>query len=178
MRKTKRQLFWILLVLAGSALFYAALSLLNSAPPQENGVALNTFDADAINGISYLSNGETVALEKDAEGLWYAPAEPQRVLRQGLCSAMATQSGRLKAADIAAEGEQDLSVYGLDAPANRITLRQGARQVSYLIGDQNAVTGDYYLQIQGEPQIYTVKKAFAEAFFYDLAYLTQPEESV
>ncbi|MDO5601169.1 MAG: DUF4340 domain-containing protein [Oscillospiraceae bacterium] len=174
MRKTRRQLLLLGGALAALLLLYAAVTLLRPAAQEEGAVPLNTFDANAINGISYLSGGQAVTLEKDEAGEWYAPADPQRVLRQGAVTAMATQSGRLKAADTVANTAGDGAAYGLDTPANVVTLRQGARQVTYLIGTKNPVTGDYYLQIQGQPQIYTVEAAFAEAFSGDIAWLTQP----
>lgn len=174
MQKTKRQLLWLALALVVCLFIYAALSLLSSPQQQEGSAALNTFDANTINGISYLSSGETVVLEKNEEGEWFAPAQPQRTLRQGPVAAMATQSGRLRAVDTVADSAAGLAAYGLDAPANVITLRQGVRQVTYLIGIKNSVTGDYYLQIQGEPQIYTVHENFVQVFYGDIAYLTEP----
>lgn len=174
MQKKQKQiiLLLVLTVLAAAALF--GISRL-PAKTSEPTLFLNAMDADHIDLISYQYEGATITLSKDEQGIWTAPSQPQRKLRQPLCLMMVTQSGRLQAEDYRSTYTGSLADYGLQPPANRIVVGSGAEKTVYLIGEQNAATGDYYLQVEGETGMYTVSEDFVSAFYGDYPYLTDPE---
>lgn len=63
------------------------------------------------------------------------------------------------------EGVTDLGEYGLDLPQTIISVTQADGTVTqFAIGDQNLVTGEYYLQVSGDDGVYLVDSKLLDAF--------------
>ena len=63
------------------------------------------------------------------------------------------------------EQPEDLSEYGLDNPVRTIkaTLENGSGIIIY-VGNQNDLTGDYYIRLEGDDQVYGISSYVVTAF--------------
>ena len=57
--------------------------------------------------------------------------------------------------------------YGLDEPSLTVSVTAAGRTETYTFGTTNPVTGDIYLQREGDSALYTADPAKAECFAYD-----------
>lgn len=73
-----------------------------------------------------------------------------------------------KASAITASDEvteyDDLADFGLDDPANTVTLKTDSGLTTIYIGSQNAITNEYYLKTGDSDTIYVVDSAPATGF--------------
>jgi hypothetical protein len=108
----------------------------------------------------------TITLEERADGWWIVGEE--RRASQSMVSRVRHQLHDLSArATVVPEGS-DGSLYGLGASAVRVTLtmRDGAT-VRFSAGDPNPTGVSFYLQKEGDPRVYTVKKSAVD--YYSLS---------
>ncbi|MCL2069862.1 MAG: DUF4340 domain-containing protein [Treponema sp.] len=82
---------------------------------------------------------------------------------------MAISLASLLAEDIVDDAPQDISVYGLDAPLFRTTLRDSSgRQTVYVLGDMTPSRNSYYAMELGDPKVYSVSISAAELIRFNL----------
>ena len=167
MKAKKRTLFILLalLVLAGAAL--ALLTALNNKAAASSAAAdsiqLTSYAADAMESISYVHDGAQIAL-KETDGTWALADDAAYHVNQTLVNSMVTALTSLSARR--SLGEADAASYGLDAPSLTVTAQVSGSSFTVTFGDTNSVTGDIYLQISGDPAVYTVDAAKENAFAY------------
>ena len=70
----------------------------------------------------------------------------------------------------------ELSQYGLDAPPFTVTAVAGGETYTFLYGDQNQMTQDRYLMLEGSDAVYTVDEIMYSAFQYAPEDLFEEEE--
>lgn len=71
----------------------------------------------------------------------------------------------------------DGETYGLDVPTTVITVTQtDGTETRFLLGAQNPVTGQFYLQVNGNDTIYLVDSAFADTFACGLFDLVKTDD--
>ena len=85
-----------------------------------------------------------------------------------------TNCGKVYASQTVATAPQDLTLYGLEAPAARVHITYVAEsELTLLVGNVEQVTGDRYFSVEGDPGVYLMdsergagfllpKKAFVE----------------
>ena len=120
-------------------------------------------------------DGETYALQKDADANWQWPEDPEFPVSQTTVSYMEYALADITATR-ALENVTDFAQYGLDEPQSVIsyTTADGA-SVEILTGDYNDVSGEYYAQLAGEHTVYTVSGDYMEDFQYTIDDLLQVE---
>lgn len=170
MRKTKRRTLAVLLalaVLAGGTL--ALLKRQNQKAEEaasaaaEGTISLSRFAVDDLSEIVLETGGETetLTLEADADG-WTLAEDPAYHLDATACSSMRTALADLKAKRrLAAETGED---YGLADPQAVVTVTAGGETQIFRFGAENPVTGDVYLQKEGDEAVYAVASAKLQAF--------------
>lgn len=166
---TKRRVFAGLLglcVLAGAALAGLTLHTGRQAEAQ-SGIPLVEL-AGELDTLMLEYNGQTLTLV-DTEAGWMLREDAEYHLDQSACAAIETALIGLRANRklAPAEGED----YGLDAPQVVVTATGGGQSVRLCIGAENPVTGDCYLQREGDEALYTVDSADLAAFRTDKAAL-------
>lgn len=79
-------------------------------------------------------------------------------------SSVTSITGKLKSLEAVRRldgADGDLSIYGLDDPAYRVTVSDAdGSTAALLIGSSSEASGDYYVKLDGEDTIYTVGSAF------------------
>ena len=168
MRKTGQGTLAVLLalaVLAGGAL--ALLTRQNQKAEEavraaaEGTISLSRFAADDLSEIVLETGGETLTLKADADG-WTLAEDPAYHLDATACSSMRTALADLHAKRrLTAEAGED---YGLADPQAVVTVTAGGETQTFRFGAENPVTGDVYLQKEGDEAVYTVASAKLQAF--------------
>ncbi len=182
MKKGKR----LLALLLATAVFGAGAYLLNlntkqqeaakTAAKEAEKTVLLTLDADKATALSYTRKGESIDLAKQ-NGAWaYAPRSTF-ALDTAKVTAMLDSLKRVEAVRGVTDQSDSLADYGLTQPALRITAdAEGGATQTLLIGDKNAMTGDYYAAVAGKDGVYTITSDVYNAFDQGLMQLLTAED--
>lgn len=176
--KAKQRALLVLLALA-AALGAGLLALTRAnaraeqaaSAAQEGDIPLSSFAADSLTGIVYTYGGETLALDC-REGVWTLADDPDYHISQSLCNTMAAALCALNAKRSLEPGPgQD---YGLAEPEVEVTVTAAEQTETFRFGSVNGITGDIYLQKEGDPAVYTALASKAACFKYGKAALFEP----
>ena len=177
MRAKRRTLLVLLglIVLAAAAL--ALLTWANRREEQaasaagEGTIPLSSFAVEDLTALEYTWQGETVSLSYDGTD-WTLSDDPDYHLDQTKCDAMAAALADLKAKRrLDAQPGED---YGFAAPLLTVSVTAAGQTNTFTFGDTNTITGDVYLQKEGEDAVYTAASAKAGCFEYGKADLFEP----
>ena len=112
----------------------------------------------------------------DAEAqAWHLKDLPDQPLQATLTGNMASAVSAMKAKR-QLEDAGNLSQYGLDAPSFTVTATAGEETHTFLYGNQNQMTQDRYLMLEGSDAVYTVDETMYSAFQYAPEDLFEEEE--
>lgn len=168
--KAKQKTLGILLVLillAGAALAFvvnANIQAEEAASAAEEGtIPLSSFSTEDLTQIQYTYQDETLTLNYDGEN-WTLADDPDYHLNQTLCNSMAAAlcDFNAKRQLTAEEGES----YGIESSLLTVQVTAAGQTNRFCFGDTNPVTGDVYLQKEGDEAIYTASSSKAECFQY------------
>ncbi|MCL1828112.1 MAG: DUF4340 domain-containing protein [Oscillospiraceae bacterium] len=167
MKRAKKLLVLLGILAVLTAGVIAAGSLFGSdddMPDADDAIIPVVFSPGTLTAVNWQSGGATLSLEKGSDGYWFYADDPSFPLDQSYPEAMISQLEGLTASrrfDSSA-GSGD---YGLDDPVCIITAisADGASTVIN-IGNQNAVTREYYLTLGGGDNIFMVSEALVGAF--------------
>ena len=167
MKQKQRTFFWLLalVVLAGGAL--ALLTRYNTRQQQaaeaaaEGSIPLCSFALEELERIVCTNPSGTLTLDYK-DGGWTLAGDPAYHLDATACNTMATALSALNAKRaLTAEAGED---YGFDTPAATVTVTAAGQSSTFVFGAENPVTGDVYLQKDGEAAVYTVSAAKLSCF--------------
>lgn len=157
------------LLLAALAVLAAALALAvwcsnrAAASEAENHIQLSTLDGDALERIEYSCGDESVALIRQ-DGQWVLESDPAYHISQTRAQTMADTLCSLAANR--ALGDTDTAAYGLDSPRQTVTAVADGQNWSVCFGDENELTGDVYLRVEGDSAVYTADASVQDPFAY------------
>jgi len=171
MRKRWWRLAAVLLVIAAAIGVTMYLTRPKKAPPSvdEDRPTLAALDRESLVKVVLADRVEgTLALEKKAEG-WRASSSPAALLDGSKIDELASNFSDLVAERTVDENPTDLQQYGL-APARARaegSFSDGTVKVM-LLGDLAPTGNSYYLQVKGDPKVYTVWRNVGEHFHWTL----------
>lgn len=144
---SKRKLLPLALLLLAALALAGALLLLQSGTPAENEtVPLCPLAAETVEHISYTAGDTAAELEKNGDGQWEIVSDPLLPLDQDTVQSMVESICALQAARALDTTPTDAEM-GLDAPAIRLTLTDGAQEFALTVGAQNAVSDESYARV-------------------------------
>ena len=168
MQKTRQRTLAVLLalvLLAGGAL--ALLTRQNQKAEEaasaaaEGTIMLSRFAADDLSEIVLETGEETLTLDVNADG-WTLAEDPAYHLDATACNSMRTALADFNAKrQLTAEAGED---YGFDTPQAVVTVTARGESLTFRFGAENPVTGDVYLQKEGDEAVYTVAASKLNAF--------------
>jgi len=174
--KRGKKLIILLLVLVlaiAAALIVQAIVTKNeeaATEAEDTSVTFLTIDPDAITALSWTYNDETANLAY-ASGVWTDADDAAFPVAQTYPDAMATALEAVTATR--SFDAEDLSEYGLDAPAYTVTVTTDA-ETTLTIGSASEISGEYYTSI-GDGKVYLVDSALLDPFTYGLSDILQME---
>ena len=159
MKKQKIQLIVLLavLVLAGGG--YFGLKMYNDAQKAlgsvPKGDLLFNITKDEVIEFHFDHDGVDYTYVK-VDGTWYPSTDLTLDIVQ---SRMMTASERFQnlASQATIEGVTDFAQYGLAEPAKKFGFKTADESYEFLVGNQNRVTGHYYICELGSNTVYTVE---------------------
>ena len=165
----------VLLVLLSGLTIALRLGLFagEAEPDEEEGTAsipVSAIPTESVSTVTW-SGGDSpdFRLEKDIDGTWFCPDEPDQVLDQDKVeSTISALCQVLSSREI--EEPEDLSAFGLDPAQRRIQIDLADGQtVAYLVGDRNTYTNRFYFQLEGDSAVHLVGYSVGESMNYTVA---------
>lgn len=120
------------------------------------------FNTDDVTSFMYTFNKKTYSLEKKDDKWIYKEDKSVDIDTDQVKSLLDEVSNVTSKVKI--ENTDDLSQYGLDKPVNVITINLKDTKLTINIGDCNTSSGDYYLSLGDEKDVYTVSSTVATKF--------------
>jgi hypothetical protein len=113
------------------------------------------------------AEGVQISLSESSNGDWIIDGEDEIADRSMVNRAKHQIHDLCSRATIAAP--EDAELYGLGELAASVTLTLRSEQtIRFLIGDPNPTNVSYYIQPDGDPNVYTVKKSASDFWFSEL----------
>jgi len=161
--KAKQRTLIVLVVFVLAA--GAALALLTHANQQaaqaaseaaDGSISLLNVTSDTLENVSIQYAGETLTLQPAGDS-WTLAEDTAYHLDASACNTIRTALLSLKAKrQLEAQPGED---YGFDAPQLVVTVQAAGESTTFTVGAENAVTGDVYVQREGDDAVYTVDAA-------------------
>lgn len=137
-----------------------------SSAAADGTIPLCSFSTADLSRITYTYNGQTLTLD-DADGSWTLAEDSDYHLDESACNTMVTALSSLNAKrQLDAQAGED---YGFDAPELTVTVTAAGQTTTLTFGSSNTVTGDRYVQKDGDTALYTVDASRTACFAYDKA---------
>lgn len=183
MEKQKKQLLVLLVLLILLILAYIGISFYNTSKEEEKAeqaeaetIHVTSLSVSDITEFSYVLDGETLSFTKNGSD-WSYDADQSIDIDEDVLETLLE-----KAADITSTEEvteyDNLADFGLEEPANVISLTTEEATTTIYVGSENEVTGDYYLMLADGDTIYVVDSTVAIGFNKTIEDLTaEPEDT-
>lgn len=188
-KKTKR-----LLILAAALVALVALYLVvrmigqkrekqdaADAEVAENGFVIREMKEDEICGFSYQHVGdedydETQYIFSKQGDTWYYKNDLQFPVNQDIAAMRVEELATVYAKRLLEETDENFAAYGLDAPKLIISVTDGKETITYNLGNYNESTADYYMNIEGTNEVYTVDPTLWVGFSMGLYDMVEMED--
>ena len=156
-------LLLVAVALCGGYLAVQHFSQKETVEAEDVQISLLNAEADDVNGLSWETDGEAVTLKKQ-DGLWRLDGDDAFPVDQDAAQQLANSVANLTASR-RLTGVETLSDYGLEQPtfAVTVTLADGDWHLISQ-GSINALSGDAYVQVSGDSDVYITSDAPADAF--------------
>jgi len=178
MKKQKRQFLIIICILVLCVGGYFAAKNI----PEEEEIAVGTeshtvtsITESEVTGISYLYDGDIVELVKEDE-VWKSKDDKSLSLEQTAVTTMLSYVCSITT-DTVIENPQNTDEFGLNNPENTICITLADKSsVQLMIGDYLDITGEYYAQIAGDENVYTISSYIPSYFHKSVDMLVESED--
>ncbi len=147
-----------LVIIAAALVAMLACAALLLAPPAEGDDPL-VFRSSAASDIASIRiNNAYGTFSIYAEGEGYVPGDiPPYIVDIEKFYSLMTYCGAVSARQVVDRSPEDLSLYGLDAPAASVSVVYSDEEMlRFYIGDQERLTGSYYLSVEGLEPVYLI----------------------
>ncbi len=141
---------------------------------QTNAESLAVGEYDAIDAMDWTYGGVRVRLERDADGQWVCPDEPDCPIDQSKAAVMQSAAAYVSG-QLYVEAAESLDDYGVSEPELSLTVRAGDAERSYTVGAYSELAGAYYMTVDGGTDVYLESGDLTDSFWYDLENLVQFE---
>ncbi|MBU5429894.1 DUF4340 domain-containing protein [Kineothrix sp. MSJ-39] len=166
MKKQKIQMIILLVVLVlliGGYFFLQSYNKKQEEKEDADKIQVAQIDADAIEAFSYQLNGETLSFTK-IDGNWSYDQNTELHMDNDRITSMLANVTKVEA-DEEIDGVTDLSEYGLEDPANVITVTTADQTYTFTVGDHNATANCYYFMTDQQPDVvYTMTSGLCGSF--------------
>lgn len=150
----------------------------DSLIPEEEGTLLYSFAYEDMKQIAFTYAGNSYSFTK-MDGVWVYDADPNFPLHQVYMDAKAAKLAEIYVEREISGDKSSKADFGLENPEVSVTLTlQDGQEYTFLMGDRNNTTGDYYMLDGNTGKYYLRDGSFIVAFgdgftLYDLAELEE-----
>lgn len=177
MNATKKLLLLAAVLLVFLGIFLLLSSDIGEDSAAETAITVSTTAPEDVSALSWEVGGRTVSFRREGTA-WVCTSEKHFPTdsASGLWTDM-LQALSCVTASRYLETVEDPAEYGLDLPRNVISaVLSDGTALTWTIGAQNTVTGEYYLQLDGDPGVYLIDSALPDAFRFGLFDLVLEDE--
>lgn len=179
-KKKQKQLTIMLIIVAVLVILLAGGILLNqwNTSRQEKAADAATprlVTMDEVEELTMTNNGTSLTFRKAEDGDWYWTEDEDYPLNSAVCNSL-----EALVADFTAEQEMDisdsLSAYGLEAPAQSLTVTSPEGETVTILVGSETTTSLYYAMLEGGDQLYTISSSLTTNLsnsLYDMAELAE-----
>lgn len=165
MKKKRIQLIVLIIICLlciGAYFLVKHLDLSETEETAPEAAVVTDFSSEEVQSLS-VTGDHTLNFVKE-EDTWYNADDREMNLDQTKISALINNINHITT-DTVVEAPEDLAEYGLDNPVRTITagLENGSSVILY-VGNANDITGDYYIRMEGNGQVYAVSSYIVTAF--------------
>ena len=177
MEKQKKQVLILAVLLLVLVVAYFAIHIYNgkqeekeSAKEEAEKIYVTNDAVEDITAFSYVLDGETLSFTKSGDE-WTYDGDTSCNLDESVIETMLGKIASITADECLSDS------YGLDAPSGQVTLTTDEQTVTLFIGNRNAITGSYYLKIDGDDKVYLVSSTVATACTKSISDLLAEEDT-
>ena len=182
MQKQRRQFVITVVILLVLVLAYVGIHIYNQKQEEkkekeekENEITVTELDTDDVTAFSYQVSGETLSFTKDGDE-WVYDQDTSLDLDEDVVNGMIEKAASLTADD-SFDDYDSLTDYGLDQPSNTITLTTKESTTTLYLGNQNAMTSQYYLMTGDGETVYAVDNTLSTTFSKTVDSLVKEEDT-
>ena len=182
MQKQRKQFVITVVILLVLVLAYIGIHLYNQKQEEkkekgekENEITVTELDTDDVTAFSYQVSGETLSFTKDGDE-WVYDQDTSLDLDEDVVNGMIEKAASLTADD-SFDDYDSLADYGLDQPSNTITLTTKESTTTLYLGNQNAMTSQYYLMTGDGETVYAVDNTLSTTFSKTVDSLVKEEDT-
>lgn len=177
MQKQKKQMIVLVILLILLILAYAGVHFYSkkqeekeSAKAEAEKIRATDMEVSDITQFSYVLDGTTLSFTKNGTE-WTYDGDQSIDIDESALETLLKKAAAITATDEVTEYD-NLADFGLDNPANTVTLMTDAGLTTIYIGSQNEITSEYYLKTGDSDTIYVVDSATATGFDKSIEDLT------
>lgn len=146
----------------------------------KNGFVIREMKEDKIVGFSYQHVGDenyddTQYIFSKQGDTWYYKNDLHFPVNQDIAAMRVEELSKVYAKRLLEETDENFAAYGLDAPKLIISVTDGKETITYNLGNYNESTADYYMNIEGTNEVYTVDPTLWVGFSMGLYDMVQME---
>ncbi len=182
MQKQRKQFVITVVILLVLVLAYIGIHIYNQKQEEkkekeekENEITVTELDTDDVTAFSYQVSGETLSFTKDGDE-WIYDQDTSLDLDEDVVNGMIEKAASLTADD-SFDDYDSLADYGLDQPSNTITLTTKESTTTLYLGNQNAMTSQYYLMTGDGETVYAVDNTLSTTFSKTVDSLVKEEDT-
>ncbi|MGN0382745.1 MAG: DUF4340 domain-containing protein [Eubacterium sp.] len=184
MKKQQKQFFILLFIAVIVVVAYICVRI-STDKAEEKEIAskeeaaqeslLLSVDSDVLESFSYMVDGTELSFTQK-DGIWTYDGDESIDIDEDALNKML-----LNVESISKENEidnpEDLSQYGLDEPSNTIKFVVDKETYTLYTGNENSMTEEYYIMLDGSTKVYTIATDLNQAFSKTVEELTAEEET-
>lgn len=181
MQRQKKQLLVLAVLLIVGILAYVGIRFYNQKQEEKEAaereaatITITDFLEDDITEFSYSYDGELLEFARE-DGIWYYKADRSLSMDSDEIDSMLSQVASLTAESEVTDYES-LADYGLDSPANTLTIHVGGDTVELLLGDENEILSQYYVKRADEDTVYLISISLDTIFAKSVSDLGKESE--
>ena len=164
MQKQKKQMIVLVILLILLILAYIGVHFYSkkqeekeNAKEEAEKIQVTDLEVSDITQFSYVLDGTTLSFTKNGTE-WTYDGDQSVDIDESALETLLNKASAITASDEVTEYD-DLADFGLDDPANTVTLKTDSGLTTIYIGSQNEITNEYYLKTGDSDTIYVVDSA-------------------
>lgn len=161
----KKKIIILVIILAALVVLYFVVGQMNAvrekkeqSKEESKKVKAVSFDPDQVVSFSWQVDKKTISLEKTDDS-WICENVPKEDLDEDVIDTMLKTLGNISTEHVV-ENPSDTDQYGMDSPVQTVKIEfKDGSTTELLFGDQNGISGGYYMQVSGDKNIYLVDES-------------------
>lgn len=184
MKKQQKQLVVLLVIAVVAIIVYIGVCIYNDKLEEKENVQLEeeakeslllSIDSNLLRSFSYTVDGTKLEFEKQ-DNTWVYKADSSIDIDEDAIETMLEDIFVLSKENTI-ENVEDLSLYGLDSVTNTISFVIDEDEYIIYVGDENSMTGEYYIMLNDSKNVYTITTDLNSTFSETVDDLTVEEKT-